>query len=189
MLPHHTTQHVHTHTQMAADKWGQTAAGMAISALILTGRNSKVLLFHCSPIHLLDSTHQTQPSLGSTLTEMASSHEDSHTRGKADTTLEALQLPPPRTSLSRNTHTTHMRAHTNCTHAHRHTPNTHTLTIFRHLSRSSGAPAMWSGGDNSLSSSLSSQYGPPQAGKQGGLSFYLSASKRVLVMHFLILPS
>ena len=126
MLPPHTTQHVHTHTQMAADKWGQTAAGMAISAFILTGTNSKVLLFRCSPIHLLDSTHQTQPSLGSTLTEMASSREDSHTRGNADTTLEALQFPPSRASPSRNTHTTHMRAHTNCTHAHRHTAHTHT---------------------------------------------------------------
>ena len=114
-----------THTQTAADKWGQTAAGMAISALILTGRNSKVLLFRCSPIHLLDSTHQMQPSLGSTLTEMASSREDSHTRGKAETTLEDLQLPPPRTSPSRNTQTTHKRAHTNCTHAHRHTTHTH----------------------------------------------------------------
>ena len=121
----HNTACAHTHTQTAADKWGQTAAGVAISALILMGRNSKVLLFCCSPIHLLDSTHQTQPSLGSTLTEMASSCEGSHTRGNADTTLEALQLPPPRTSLPRNTHTTYMRAHTNCTHAHRHTPHTH----------------------------------------------------------------
>ena len=154
MLPPHTTQHVHTHTN-GSRQMGTNCCWNG-NKCINTDReefkSAVVSLF----THTLARQHPSNAALsGEHLTEMVSSREDSHTRGNADTTLEALQFPPPRASLPRNTHTTHV--HTQIVHTLTDTHHTHTLTMFRHLSRSIGAPTMWSGGDNSLSCS----YLPP----------------------------
>ena len=106
----------------------------------------------------------TQPSLGSTLLKCplamkTATQEEMPTLPYTCSSFHLLGIHS-RTDLSTLTYMhTHVHKHMHTqTHTHVLDMYTHadTLTMFRRLSRSRGAPAMWSGGDNSLSSSSSS---------------------------------